>query len=251
MNYHDTHFHLDLTPDPEGLVNLIERNKIFTIAVTNSPQVYFYTEKITKGCKYIRPALGLHPELAASRYNEIDQFISLLDKTRYIGEVGLDNHNKTPIDYKRQIMIFEKIISACGAFNDKILSVHSRRAEDDVLSVIGSNFPGKVIFHWYSGSFKTMEKAISMGCYFSINYQMTKSLRGQQIINRLPINRLLLESDGPFIRTGTNQFTPLMTKIILNGICKVRNDISHDDLKKRLSNNFRNLIKDQILDFEI
>ena len=208
MKYHDTHFHLDLMANPIDIVRQIEKHEIYTIAVTNSPQVYFYTENITKNSKYIRPALGLHPELVSERYKEIDQFISLLSKTKYIGEVGLDNYNKTPSDYKKQILVFEKIVSSCAAFGDKILTVHSRRAETDLLDIFGNEFPGKVILHWYSGSLKNLERAISLGYYFSINYQMTKSKNGQKIIDRIPINRLLIESDGPFTSLGSKKFTP-------------------------------------------
>ena len=82
MKYHDTHFHLDLMSNPIDIVNQIEKSKVYTIAVTNSPKVYFYTENITKNTKYIRPALGLHPELVGERHQEIDKFISLLSKTK-------------------------------------------------------------------------------------------------------------------------------------------------------------------------
>jgi len=243
MKYHDTHFHLDLMANPIDIVREIEKHKIYTIAVTNSPQVYFYTENITKNSKYIRPALGLHPELASERYREIDQFISLLNKTKYIGEVGLDNYNKTPSDYKKQILVFEKIVSSCSDFKDKILTVHSRRSENDLLDIIGNDFSGKVILHWYSGSIKNLDKAISRGYYFSINYQMTKSKNGQKIIDRIPNDHMLLESDGPFTSIGVKKFTPLMVDKILDEICYLKKDICHKELKHRVLSNFYNLIK--------
>src|SRR5690606_31942578 len=119
--------------------------------------------------------------------------------TRYIGEVGLDNSNKTPNDYFTQRHVFEKIINTCADQTGKILTVHSRKAENDVINVIGNNFPGKVILHWYSGSIGNLEKAIEYGYYFSINYPMTQSESGKKIVRRIPIDRILLESDGPFI----------------------------------------------------
>lgn len=245
MKYHDTHFHLDLMVNPIDIVRQIEKHEIYTIAVTNSPQVYFYTENITKNSKYIRPALGLHPELASERHKEIDQFISLLNKTKYIGEVGLDNYNKTPSDYKKQVLVFEKIVSSCAAFKDKILTVHSRRSENDLLDIIGNDFPGKVILHWYSGSMKNLERAISLGYYFSINYQMTKSKNGKKIIDRVPINRMLLESDGPFTSLGSEKFTPLIVDRILNEICYIKKDFNPTEVKNNVLNNFYYLIKHQ------
>jgi len=243
MKYHDTHFHLDLMSNPIDIVKQIEKSKVYTIAVTNSPKVYFYTEKITKNAKYIRPALGLHPELAEERYKEIDVFISLLNKTKYIGEVGLDNYNKSPSDYIKQVQVFEKIVSACADFKDKILTIHSRKAENDILDIFGKNFPGKIILHWYSGSIKNLEIAISRGYYISVNYQMTKSKNGQKIIDSIPINQILLESDGPFTSIGSEKFTPLMVDTILDNICHLKKDYNSEKLKNRILSNFYNLIQ--------
>ncbi|WP_282161074.1 Qat anti-phage system TatD family nuclease QatD [Ulvibacterium marinum] len=243
MKYHDTHFHLDLMPNPIDIVKQIEKSKIYTIAITNSPQVYFYTENITKNCKYIRPALGFHPELVYERHQEIDKFISLLNKTKYIGEIGLDNYNKSPANYKKQILVFEKIVDACSSFEDKILTIHSRRAENDLLNIIGDNFPGKVILHWYSGTIKNLEKAIARGYYFSINYPMTNSKNGQKIIDRIPINQILIESDGPFTSIGSKNFTPLMVGEILDRICYLKKDYESKELKQKILSNFYGLIK--------
>jgi len=243
MKYHDTHFHLDLMSDPIDIVKQVEKSKIYTIAVTNSPQVYFYTENITKNSKYLRPALGLHPELVGQRHKEIDKFILLLKKTKYIGEVGLDKYNKSPLDYKRQMEVFEKIISACNDFGDKILTVHSRRAENDLLDIFGESFPGKVILHWYSGSIKNLEIAVARGYYFSINYNMTKSKSGQKIIDSIPINQILLESDGPFTSIGSKKFTPLMVDKILDNICVLKKANEQNGVRKKILNNFYNLIK--------
>lgn len=241
MKYHDTHFHLDLMPDPLEVVRYIEKAKVYTIAVTNSPEVFFYTEKITKNTKYIRPALGLHPELAAQRFMEVEKFIELIDKTKYIGEIGLDNSNKSLLDYKKQVEVFEKIIAVCGDYQDKILTLHSRKAESDLLAILGDNFPGKIILHWFSGSIKNLEKAISRGYYISVNYKMTKSKNGQKIIDCIPNNQILLETDGPFISNGTKDFTPSMVDVILDNICCIKE--SNTELRKTILQNFYDLVR--------
>lgn len=244
MKYHDTHFHLDLMPNPIEVVKQIEKSEVYTIAVTNSPEVFFYTENITKGNKYIRPALGLHPELVGQRFKEIKKFIELIEKTKYIGEIGLDNFNKSPSDYKKQKEVFEKIVTTCSDYRDKILTIHSRRAENDLLDILGDDFPGKVILHWYSGSIKNLERAISRGYYISVNYQMTKSKNGQKIINCIPNHQILLESDGPFISKETKKFTPLMVNIILDNLCVLKKSIN-DELKRIVLQNFYDLVRDR------
>ena len=63
MEYlYDTHFHLDLHKDRNSVITEIENQKIYTIAVTNLPDLY-RRESIEIASKYIRFSLGFHPEL--------------------------------------------------------------------------------------------------------------------------------------------------------------------------------------------
>ena len=238
MFLHDTHFHLDLCSNPEDIVVQIENAKLYTIAVTNAPSVFFYTQKITKNFKYVRAALGLHPELASQRRNEIAQFITLINETKYVGEIGLDNQNKTASDYSIQKEIFQKILTTCADKKEKILTVHSRKASADVVSMIGNNFPGKVILHWYSGSIKDLEIALKNGFYFSVNYPMTVSESGKKIIERIPKERILLETDGPFISLNSKTFSPLDINIVSNKLLSTRTDLSLETFFQ----NFKQLI---------
>ncbi|MBL4879771.1 MAG: TatD family hydrolase [Oleispira sp.] len=242
-NLHDTHFHLDLFN--ENLLSLakkIEQEKIYTIAVTNLPPLY--TELIKKlkvNYKYIRPSLGFHPELIDQYHNLIPKMWELLPHARYIGEVGLDY--KIGKDFKtKQITFFETLIEKCNHQGGKILTIHSRRSADDIISIIGSSFNSKYILHWYSGSIKTLRVAIENGAYFSINYSMTKSASGQKIISEIPLNKLLLESDGPFIKLKEDLFTPLHNKFTVFNISKLLN-ISEEKVSNILHDNFKSLIK--------
>ena len=219
----DTHFHLDLVEDNLGLLQRLEEMKIYTIAVTNLPKLFRHTEKLCEDLKYIRPALGYHPELASQYKNQFPKFGELIGNTRYIGEIGLDNLRKTAEDYSDQKEIFNGIINLCADKGDKILTIHSRRAEKQVVSMIGNNFPGKIILHWYSGSLKDLEMALSYGFYFSINYNMTQSVNGAKIIEALPFERILIETDGPFTFLNSVPFTPLNTEIIIKEIIRIKN----------------------------
>jgi len=243
MRYHDTHFHLDLVTEPEEVASQIEQAQIYTIAVTNSPSVFFFTEKIASDKKFIRAALGLHPELAAERYYEVKQFTELLDRTRYIGEIGLDNNNKSPENYKKQKKVFEELIKNCADYSDKVLIIHSRRAIKDVLDILGNSFPGKIILHWYSDPLQYIEVALNRGYYFSVNYSMLQSMNGLKIINSIPLDRILLETDGPFTKQGETIFTPMMTEIIVDKLYfHKRTSVSLDYFKKLIFRNFQNMI---------
>jgi len=219
---HDTHFHLDLFDDPEKIIAQIETEKIYTIAVTNVPEVFAHTQHLVEGSKFIRPALGLHPELVYQYKNQLPLFIDLLQHTRYVGEVGLDNFKKSKDDFSEQKKVFEKIVTACDDAGNKVLTIHSRRAEKEVISIVGESFSGKVILHWYSGPLKEIDRALENGFYFSINYAMTQSDNGKKIIERIPTDRLLLESDGPFAKVNGKDSTPTAVKLTMEKLIDLK-----------------------------
>lgn len=240
MNLIDTHFHLDLWNDPKEIIKKIEAKQIYTIAVTNAPSVFKLTYQLTQELKYIRPALGYHPEVIIDRPNDIPLFKEYLNLTKYIGEVGLDYACK--IDKDIQKNVFTSIIKECFDFGGKIVTIHSRRGENDVIDIIGNNFPGIIILHWYSGSIVQMKRAIKNGYYFSVNYPMTKSKTGKQIIKSIPIQRLLLESDGPFAKTGNQNSSPLLVESTLFELASIYN-LSAEKLKEYIYNNFKECLK--------
>lgn len=238
---HDTHLHLDLFDNTKDIVRQIETEQIYTIAVTNVPEVFVNTQSLVANSKFIRPALGFHPELAYRFHNQLHTFLTKLSETRYIGEIGLDNVKKTADDFAVQKKIFEKIIKACNDAGNKVLTVHSRRAEKEVISTIGNSFKGKVILHWYSGTLKEMERALDFGFYFSVNFAMTNSDNGKKIIERIPKDRLLLETDGPFVSDENSPSTPSTVKKTLKRVAQIKGG---SDLTEHFVRNFRNLLSE-------
>ena len=205
----DTHCHIDLYQDPKGTLKKAEDHGVGVIAVTNTPSVFEHTTTLTADTRHAQAALGLHPELVEERASELGLMWRLFDRTRFIGEVGLDYTDSRQAIRHRQREIFGKILERCETSANKVLTVHSRRAAADVVSAIGDRFRGTVILHWYSGSKKVLEQAIENGLYFSINSAMLKSKRGEEIIRVIPQDRVLTETDGPFVSIGRSPASPL------------------------------------------
>lgn len=238
----DTHLHLDLFAEPKEIIKAIENQKSYSIAVTNLPQVFINTKEICGDSKYVRPALGYHPELVYKFNNQFELFLALLDETRYVGEIGVDNLRKTVDDFNFQKIIFKKIINACAEKKDKILTVHSRRAESEVISIIGNDFPGKIILHWYSGSISNLKKALSNGYYFSVNQAMINSKNGLNIIKNIPSERILLESDSPFIGVDKLSKVPMKDDILIHELSIVKK-CPVESMKNKLIYNFKNILQ--------
>jgi len=204
MKLVDFHCHLDLYPDFEELVTESERLGIFTLAVTTTPRAWARNNMLASPTKYVRAALGLHPQLVAEHWREIDLWERLLGETRYVGEVGLDAGPRYHSSIDRQTEIFRRILCRCAEAGNKILSIHSVRSATKVLDLIEESVPegrAKFVFHWFTGSIADARRAAALGCYFSINSQMLSSDRGRALISSMPIDRILTETDGPFTST--------------------------------------------------
>lgn len=196
-NLIDTHFHLDCCKNHAQLYEQINREKQYTLCVTNTPQAFEKCINIYPETKYVKFALGYNPQVVAETKFNSFLFMKNLSKTRYIGEVGLD-FSPNLVKYKEeQFKVFD-FICKVATMNNKVLTVHSRKAEREVLEILKYNQVERAILHWYIGEEELVSKFIEQGCYFSVNNKMINSQKGMNIIRCIPKNRLLIESDMPF-----------------------------------------------------
>ncbi|WP_119070061.1 Qat anti-phage system TatD family nuclease QatD [Rubrobacter indicoceani] len=241
MRLFDTHCHLDLYPDYRGVIDEIERARIYTIAVTNAPSVFRRSSQIAEGTQFVRTAIGLHPELVGQRYGELGLFTELLGETSYVGEVGLDFVSRNQRDRDLQKKVFRIILERCADQGDKFITVHSRRAAGDVVDMVGSAYPGTVVLHWFSGSSKVLERALENGLLFSVNPAMLASEKGRQLIAKIPLDRLLTETDGPFVRVGDNSARPRDVAAVVSRLAELKN-LDPDKVAEALFDNFRDAL---------
>ena len=193
----DTHCHFDIMSNPEAYIYAKEVVGDIVIGMTNLPSHFCIGEPHLRSFKHVRLALGLHPLLAADKQNELQIFKNNIEKTSYIGEIGLD-FSKSGISTKEiQISVLRKILSDLKG-KKKIVSVHSRNAERELLDLLCEYDIKNVIFHWYSGPIGLIPSILSCGYYFSINESMTLSKNGQKIIENIPKTRILTETDAPY-----------------------------------------------------
>jgi TatD DNase family protein len=86
----------------------------------------------------------------------------------------------------------------------KFITLLSRRAELVVLEMLEEQERSSVVFHWYSGLLKVFDRALVLGHFFSINPAMVNSPNGRRVIEALPPDRVLTESDEPFVKYSQN-----------------------------------------------
>src|SRR3546814_20694607 len=65
-----------------------------------------------------------------------------------------------------------------------------------------------VVLHWFTGSKADVRRAVDRGCYFSVNEGMLASATGLRVMREIPIDRVLTETDGPFLTRGDKPINP-------------------------------------------
>ena len=241
----DFHCHLDLYPDHEMAVARAEAAGVYTLTVTTTPKAWPRNLDLTRGTRYVRAALGLHPQLVAERANELPLWERYLSETRYIGEVGLDAGPRFYRSLDAQKRVFRTVLERCAEAGGKILTVHSVRSVSAVLDMIEQHLPhdrGLVVLHWFMGSRGEAKRAEALGCYFSVNVEMTRSERGRTLIANMPIDRILTETDGPFTYTDGRPTEPADSKTAVDAIAHVRNT-SPDALANSIGTNLKALLR--------
>jgi TatD DNase family protein len=237
----DFHCHLDLFSDPRMLVSECERAGIYVLSVTTTPSAWQGTRALAPASAYIRTALGLHPELAHERHGELPLFDRLLVETRYVGEIGLDHSPGTEAHWPIQSRVLSHVLRSCQDAGGRIMSLHSRRSAKEVLDHL-ELFPraGTPVLHWLSCSVRDLERAIAVGCWFSVGPTMLTSKKGSDLVSRMPRDRVLTESDGPFATFRDRQATPLDIAYAVPLLARIWNQ-NDAQVHDQLFGNFRRL----------
>ena len=104
------------------------------------------------------------------------------------------------------------------------------------------DFDGVVILHWYSGGIAELDRAISRGYYFSVNHQMVHSANGRKIIERIPVEKILLESDAPFTKGLNNEYSIDFNEVLYSYLARYY-DQNSEVVKKRIKVYFATLLE--------
>lgn len=234
----DVHFHLDYYKNHKIVYETINKLEQYTLCMTNSPGIYLSCKNLYTETKYLKFAIGFHPLDAKLKDKDFTDFLSLARHSNYIGEVGLDFSGSPALPREKQIEYFEGIVKMCSQKN-KMLSVHLRKSEDEAIQIINRYKPKKCIVHWFTGSAEQLKALAGLGCYFSINSNMVKTTAGCNKINKIPKNKILVESDGPFTKIGKKTFLPELLNSAYEVISNCTSDSNFVDM---VNENFRRIL---------
>lgn len=203
----DTHFHLDYYKNHSEIYKQINELQQYTICMTNSPGIFNSCIEMYSDSRYVKFALGFHPQMEELGEARFKEFQYLFDRSNYIGEVGLDFSKRYEMNREMQTTYFQKIIAMCSLKN-KVVSVHLRNDNGEGLKIIEKYKPKKCIIHWFAGTYQELNKLINLNCYFSINENMIRNSKKNKWLLDIPIDKILIESDGPFTSVNGRKYTP-------------------------------------------
>jgi len=199
--YFDSHIHLSdptYSCDMQFILQEMESLKIKACCVSMDNENSLQTLELAKKSNLVLPFIGIHPECASDK---LEQMINMIEENHQnlsgIGEIGLDpTYTNSDEDSKRQIHVFETLLSFAEKFN-KPISIHSRKSLDDIFQIMTSYNTKHALLHWFDGSKKQLQKAIDMGFFVSFGPVMIYANDKQTLLSKTDESKILVETDGP------------------------------------------------------
>ena len=248
----DSHCHLDRDPLFNNINEILNRSKsvglkkLLTICTSN--ESFENIKKILDLDEIIYGTYGIHPHETENNKvtkNVIIENIKKHPKIIGIGETGLDfyyNHSHTD----EQIKSFKQHIEASIEVDLPII-VHSRNAEHKTFEILNDykNQKPKVLMHCFTGSYEFFKKMEKLNSYFSASGIITfnNSSDLQKTFSKIPSNKLLVETDSPFLAPAPmrgKKNEPSFIKYTIKKLAELK-ELNEAEMINITSKNFENL----------
>lgn len=211
--YIDTHTHFDLcieetSLNEEDMLSQLKKDSIkYAVQVSTEPEIFEWSYNFARKNEGIFFTVGIHPSTAVSEddLNYLSAFIQKVVAENNknllfgIGEIGLDYYRMhQPKD--SQIKSFEYQLNAANKYKLPVI-IHSREAKDDTLQLLKQHKPVVGVMHCFSGDSKAAKEFLDLGFYISFagNLTYNKAADLHDAAKYVPSDRLLLETDAPFL----------------------------------------------------
>ena len=248
----DSHCHLDHEPLLSDLDNVIKRSKDIGIkkilTISTSIESFSRVKEIVHKDDMIFGTIGIHPHEADNNEINSEFIINNLNKNKKIigiGETGLDFYYDNA-DREKQIKSFKIHIEAALESNIPLI-IHSRNAEEKTFEILNGYKKDnlKILMHCFTGSLKFAEKLLDLNAYFSASGIITfkNSTDLQNTFSSLPLDRILIETDSPFLAPVPNRGKknePSFIDFTATKLAEIK-DIEKSEIIKITTNNFDNL----------
>jgi len=240
----DVHCHLeqsDYDKDREQVIEKCKQQLKAVITCSAHPKDLDFTfSLVEKHRNFIFASAGIHPEYVKEiREKDLESFFEKVrlnkEKIVSVGEIGLDYFwTKENQFQKRQKELFKRMLEFAREIK-KPVTVHIREACEDALKILRDFSPEKVHLHMF-GCRKHLEEVLNTnGWMVSENTIILSSKDYRKIVRDVPIERLMLETDSPWLGFGKRN-DPTSVKAVAEKIAEIKK-ISLEEVDKITTQN--------------
>ena len=239
----DTHCHLSLTDDVDGMIMDAANNNVkkFIISGCDAKSIRDGLEIVYRYPE-IYMTIGFHPDEADNitdkDINDLEKLIKTNKKVVGIGEIGLDYYHND-MNKERQREVFIKQLDLAEKYDLPVV-IHSRESIGEIYDILKDRSKARGVIHCFSGSLEIAKQFIDLGFYLGIGGVITfKNSKLKDVLSELSLDNIVLETDSPYLapepyRGHTNY--PQNIKIVAQFIRKLKN-ISLDEVTEITTNN--------------
>jgi len=175
---------------------------------------------------------------------KLEELDNMINQSPMLGELGLDCYfEKDSSRYEAQRKVFEYFLRMASE-QDKIVNLHTKGAEKDILKLLESYDIKRAIIHWYSGPLGILKKLIDRGYYFSVGVEILFTEHIRKIARNIPDDLLLTETDNPGgyeWLAGTPGMPGVLQEVVLE-LADMRK-IEYENCENMVQRNFERLIE--------
>ena len=246
----DTHCHLhskEFDNNREEILSQLKQNSIQAILIGVSIEDSIEAIKLAKSHTFLYPSLGVHPhEYELIDINNVKQDMDTIlanEDLIAIGECGFDFYYHQSLEAReKQEDLFRLHLDMAVKYNKPVI-IHTRDSFEDTYRVLLEYKDLVIILHCFTGDTYWVNKFIELThtIYFSFSGIVTfkNSIPIQEAVKNVPKNRLLVETDSPYLAPVPHrgqQNTPLFLEYIIRQVSNLR-DIDYQESIKILDKN--------------
>ena len=200
MHYLDSHIHLQdyKTQEVKNVVNNAAKNFVMRfINASAHPSDWQSVQKLATDYPQIIPAYGVHPwytdDITENWKTELENILRKNPRA-IVGECGIDRL-KNP-DMQKQLDILNEHINLANKYSRPLI-IHSVKADTEFRQLF-SKLPKRTVFHSFTGSVEWGKELQKHGFFIGINFSILRKKNIVEILHAISLNRVLLETDGPY-----------------------------------------------------
>ena len=169
----DAHAHLDrYEGDLESALAQIRQHRILTISNSMDLASYERNEEIANRNKLVLPIFGVHPWNAPEYTDRLANLRDVIERSPMLGEIGLDHHFiEDESQYPAQKKVLAFFLDAARE-QGKVVNLHTKGAEREVLDMLVHHGIRRAIVHWYSGPLDVSWELMALGVHFTIGVEV-------------------------------------------------------------------------------